>query len=245
MRGAVLEVGDRVLVRVVHFEGKHKLANKWEEEPYIIIAQPNSQIPVYTVRKENGDGKERTLHRNLLYPIGFISYNKPTPLPRQKKPVVQKHAEPSDDGQSIYSEQSYDDIVVTDLEENIPQNIVNTETQEPAISEDIEDISENRSASDETEIVNESSESSDPEESEEEEFEEDDANEADVPRRSSRVRQKPKWLTSGEFITKSNVTVQKDWTEKADLILNFIQSTRKATISKDTTDFVIKYVLNN
>lgn len=92
---------------------------------------------------------------------------------------------------------------------------------------------------------NESSESSDPEESEEEEFEEDDANEADVPRRSSRVRQKPKWLTSGEFITKSNVTVQKDWTEKADFILNFIQSTRKATISKDTTDFVIKYVLNN
>lgn len=245
MRGAVLEVGDRVLVRVVHFEGKHKLANKWEEEPYIIIAQPNSQIPVYTVRKENGDGKERTLHRNLLYPIGFISYNKPTPLPRQKKPVVQKHAEPSDDGQSIYSEQSYDDIVVTDLEDNIPQNIVNTETQEPAISENIEDISENRSASDETEIVNESSESSDPEESEEEEFEEDDANEADVPRRSSRVRQKPKWLTSGEFITKSNVTVQKDWTEKADFILNFIQSTRKATISKDTTDFVIKYVLNN
>lgn len=129
--------------------------------------------------------------------------------------------------------------------QNIPQNIVNTETQEPAISEDIEDISENRSASDETEIVNESSESSDPEESEEEEFEEDDANEADVPRRSSRVRQKPKWLTSGEFITKSNVTVQKDWTEKADFILNFIQSTRKATISKDTTDFVIKYVLNN
>lgn len=134
----------------MHFEGKHKLANKWEEEPYIIIPQPNSQIPVYTVRKENGDGKERTLHRNLLYPIGFISYNKPTPLPRQKKPVVQKHAEPSDDGQSIYSEQSYDDIVVSDLEDNIPQNIVNTETQEPAISEDIEDISENRSASDET-----------------------------------------------------------------------------------------------
>lgn len=236
----MLEVGDRVLVRVVHFEGKHKLANKWEEEPYIIIAQPNSEIPVYTVRKENGDGKERTLHRNLLYPIGFISYNKPTPLPRKKKPEIQKCAEPSDDGQGIYSDNSYEDIVVTGPEDNIPQNIVNTETWEPAITE-------NRSASGEIETipVNESSESSDPEETDEDEIKEDDANEANVPRRSSRVRQKPKWLTSGEFITKSNLTVQRDWREKADFIINFIQSTKKATISKDTTDFVIKHVLNN
>lgn len=37
MRGVVLEVGDRVLVRVVYFEGKYKLVNKWEEEFYIII----------------------------------------------------------------------------------------------------------------------------------------------------------------------------------------------------------------
>lgn len=86
------------------------------------------------------------MHRNLLYPIGFISYNKPTPLPRKKKPEIQKCAEPSDDGQSIYSDNSYEDIVVTGPEDNIPQNIVNTETREPAITE-------NRSASGEIETV--------------------------------------------------------------------------------------------
>lgn len=116
---------------------------------------------------------------------------------------------------------------------------MNTETQEPATTE-------NRRASGEIETVPviESSESSDPEETEEEEIE-DDTNEADIPRRSSRVRHKHKWLTSGEFITKSYLTLQREWREKADFIINFIESTKKATISKDTTDFVIKHVLNN
>lgn len=54
----------------------------------------------------------------------FISYNKPTPLPRKKKPEIQKSTEPSDDGQSIYSENSFEDIVVTGPEDNIPPNIV-------------------------------------------------------------------------------------------------------------------------
>ncbi len=68
-----VHTGDRVLVRVVAFDGKQELSNKWEEDVYSVISQPNDSIPVYIVRKENGEGKKRTLHRNLLLPIGSIS----------------------------------------------------------------------------------------------------------------------------------------------------------------------------
>ena len=73
IRGGKVEVGDRVLVKIVAFEGRHKLSNKWEDEPYVVLRQPNPDIPVYVVRKESGEGRKRTLHRNLLLPIGFLN----------------------------------------------------------------------------------------------------------------------------------------------------------------------------
>ena len=71
-RGAIIQPGDRVLVKIVAYEGKHKIADRWEEEPYIVQSRPNSDIPVYIVKKENGEGRTRTLHRNLLLPIGHL-----------------------------------------------------------------------------------------------------------------------------------------------------------------------------
>nr|KAG5692917.1 hypothetical protein BaRGS_031421 [Batillaria attramentaria]KAG5699313.1 hypothetical protein BaRGS_004250 [Batillaria attramentaria] len=52
-RGAVLRPGDRVLVRILAFEGKHKLSDKWEEDVYTVESQPNQEIPVYVVAKED------------------------------------------------------------------------------------------------------------------------------------------------------------------------------------------------
>ena len=72
-RGVVLEVGDRVLVKVVAFDGRHKLADKWEEDPYLVISQPNQDIPVYKVQREDGVGRMRILHRNLILPTGHVS----------------------------------------------------------------------------------------------------------------------------------------------------------------------------
>jgi transposase InsO family protein len=76
--------GDRVLVRRTAFKGKHKLANKWETDPYIVITQPNKDVPVFVLRKENGK-IERTLHRNLLLPIGSLPFEE-----RISKPVERK-----------------------------------------------------------------------------------------------------------------------------------------------------------
>ena len=89
VRGATVQVGDRVLVKIVAFDGRHKIADRWEEDPYIIISKPNPDIPVFKVRKENGEGRERVLHRNLLLPIGNKEsgdHEPPIPRPRTVPP---------------------------------------------------------------------------------------------------------------------------------------------------------------
>ena len=69
-RPADLVPGDRVLVRKMAFgEGKHKLADKWEEEVFIVREKPNGDIPVFILEGEKS-GRSRTLHRNLLLPLG-------------------------------------------------------------------------------------------------------------------------------------------------------------------------------
>ena len=68
VRGAVLNKG----VKIVAYDRTHKIADKWESFPYIVLLQLNPDIPVYRVHREDGVGKIRTLHRNLLLPINFI-----------------------------------------------------------------------------------------------------------------------------------------------------------------------------
>ena len=87
VRGATLEVGDRVLVKTLAFDEKHKLADRWEEFAYIVISQPNKDIPVFVVEREDGEGRRRSLHRNHLLPIGYLLPDEqPKPKPRKKPP---------------------------------------------------------------------------------------------------------------------------------------------------------------
>ena len=46
-KGASIIPGDRVLVRKLAFEGKHKIADRWEEYPYTVLSQPDTAIPVF------------------------------------------------------------------------------------------------------------------------------------------------------------------------------------------------------
>ena len=64
--------GDCVLVKKVGFEGRHKLANVWEEEPHIVLRQPNPEIPVFDVQQVDVRGRVKTLHRNELLPFNNI-----------------------------------------------------------------------------------------------------------------------------------------------------------------------------
>jgi len=60
--------GDQVLVRRVAFDGKHKLADTYKDDIYTVVCQMNPDVPVYRVRS---GGKEKVLHRNLLYLVYY------------------------------------------------------------------------------------------------------------------------------------------------------------------------------
>ena len=56
-----------------------KFRDRWEEGEYVIIDQPNPDIPVYTVKPVDADLPVRTLHRNLLLPLGVQMKENTTP----------------------------------------------------------------------------------------------------------------------------------------------------------------------
>lgn len=66
-----LEIGDRVLIKNLGLKGKHKLQPRWSSIPYVVTGRmPN--LPVYRVSPEDGDGGNKTLHRDHLLPIGQL-----------------------------------------------------------------------------------------------------------------------------------------------------------------------------
>ena len=69
VKGPQLHENDLVLVKIVAHKGRHKLQDRWEPEEYVVIEQPIAGTPVYKVKPVNGDSV-RTLHRNLLLPLG-------------------------------------------------------------------------------------------------------------------------------------------------------------------------------
>ena len=62
--------GDTVLVRIKAFRVDRKIADKWEQKPYVVLEQMSNQ-PVFKVKPTGDDGEEnvRTLHQNMLFPI--------------------------------------------------------------------------------------------------------------------------------------------------------------------------------
>ena len=69
IRGPQLQEKDLVLAKIVAHKGRHKLQDKWEPEEYVVVEQPIAGTPVYRVQPVTA-GNIRTLHRNLLLPLG-------------------------------------------------------------------------------------------------------------------------------------------------------------------------------
>ncbi len=64
-----IEPGDRVLIRNLSFTGKHKLEDRWNSNPYIVLEKLDN-YPVYNLKLEKGTGGVRTMHRDHLLYIG-------------------------------------------------------------------------------------------------------------------------------------------------------------------------------
>ena len=111
-RGAVLQPGDKVLVRLVGLVGKQKLADKWEEPIYVVTTQPNADIPVYGIRRIDGVGRKRVLHRNMLLPVDSVP-NQEITVPQDREAVGRTPAASVDPYDGDSSEFRSDDEVVS------------------------------------------------------------------------------------------------------------------------------------
>jgi hypothetical protein len=207
LRGAVVEPGDRVLVKIVAFDGKHKIADRWEDDAYTVIQQPSANIPVYVVQKENGTGPKRTLHRNLVLPINFLlvdtSKVAPPIQPRRNnktsaedKQHVTPHQDPDED------ELSDDSDALVTLQ---PDDDHHHDHPDAAVHL-------SNSSSDETDSNNDGNSTSDsaPTEASSEVSDEIPSPVArrpvPAPRRSTRTRHKPQWMSTGEYSMDQVVT---------------------------------------
>ncbi len=63
------------MVRVLKFDGRHKLANHWELEPYVVASQLDG-LPVFCVHlAADHTTPHRTLHRNHLLKLTTNLFN--------------------------------------------------------------------------------------------------------------------------------------------------------------------------
>lgn len=111
---AELEPGDRVLIRRMGPRLNSKIADRWETDIYVVIRKADG-IPVYTVQKESGSGPTRTMHRNLLLPIGMLeakpdAHEEESEIETQRlKPQTkQKRIKPQPKKRGIVSDKSSD-----------------------------------------------------------------------------------------------------------------------------------------
>ena len=235
-RGATIQKGVRVLAKQVYFDGKHKPADTWGKVQYVVVDQAISEIPVFIVTREDGEGRTVILHRNLLLPVGLISkqeipLEKPNPVPRQRTRQQKSVAvQPSASDDSIYdsTDESEDEYVLrpVDSESTLTENSDGPAHDISILSGDVhhEDIQgqemEIGSASDTAEV--------------EDETPQDTELKTPVPvRRFVRERRKPAWLTSGQYdVSKSATFINQtslqqqilEWQHKADYITSLCKT---------------------
>jgi hypothetical protein len=217
-KGAIIEPGDRVLVRIVAFDNKHKISDRWENDTYIVLKKQYLDIPVFTVQKENGQGRIRTLHRNLLLPVAYISHTpddeqpKPIPKPRTRFQKKQRKHTPmsSDESNSSSSEEDYILVIVSD-------NKSDSESNRSASNEmvrNLETISFLEEEKEQVEVLPQPRPVMIPAEA--------------VPtlrQRSTRTKQQPKWMTSGDYVTKSAVTtIENSWKQRANYLMELLRT---------------------
>ena len=134
VRDSRLEVDDTVLVRNVGLQGKHKLADHWDSNPYVVLEMPNADIPVYKVRRRDKVGPVQCLYRNLLLPFNSVPL-KTTGEVRKDPPRSCRGKQPTQSSESESESSESDDPRYMIPQRRIRrQNASPTQTHSPPVS---------------------------------------------------------------------------------------------------------------
>ena len=221
IRGATVNVGDRVLVRKVALQGRQKLANKWKDHIYNVTKQASKDIPVFVVRREDGQGRERTLHRNMLLPVNHLPIDKPHEPRRDPGAANTRNCQENGklnwkDEIEVRKDRSDSDTMINDMHQSgsdsdteeveyLILSTLNPNAQEFVPPNMNEEAGAGGNSENESEATDSEAESSREESSEdqglttESESSEDENNEP-RPRRSGRIRRQPEWMRSGQYV---------------------------------------------
>ena len=126
-----LQPGDKVLLRNLGIPGKHKLADRWKSQPYVICKQlPN--LPVYQIRPEGRVGPLKTWHRNHLLPLSEAVRLPPDPVSHEVPSTSQGHR-PVTRSQTAFPDVRDGDSPIEDLEdeEEVPDWMWSSQLPEP------------------------------------------------------------------------------------------------------------------
>ena len=249
-------------MKILAHDGKHKIQDKWEEDPYIIIEQPNKDIPVFVVQKEGGEGRKRTLHRNVLLPIGslFETDDRPVPKPRKK---------PQPKPRKTRLEESYSAAQpVSDSEDSVVVTLQRTEDNQMSDDDRRSDMRDNvyedaHSLQEETLSQPEEHEDEEHEDEEidEDEEDEDDQEEEDVqavntapvsesdsddhetvpipPPRPVRTRRPPQWIRDNQYVMSVTST---DWEKRVNVLQSMLQKDLPLSLQERITETILSII---
>ncbi|CAG2188330.1 unnamed protein product [Mytilus edulis] len=217
--------------------------------------------------KENGEGRKRNLHRNLLLPIGYLTDTEPpvqretpVPKPRLRKKQTTPVTSIRPESQGVHSDESSDEepleLVIVEHDASSDTTITEEQHDDSTVTDTTEDSdsdgdAHSQEATDmeaegtETESVIRSASTVSSEDSQQEDSP-DEASTASSPepvRRSTRERQQPAWMRSGTFdLSKSVGTPVSDseWYKK----VQFITSLAGTHLFRDLQSEAAKTILD-
>ncbi|MCG8033934.1 MAG: DDE-type integrase/transposase/recombinase, partial [Candidatus Thiodiazotropha taylori] len=201
---ANLVSGDRVLVKKVGIKGKHKLADIWETNTYIVTSQPMPDIPVYLVKEENSSSKPKLLHRNMLLPFNGLPVTELSAEneSRKRKETTEKDLVPVIfDSSESDSESNQDETSVKQQE--VPRNVVPAKRGKDRQTNVSHDDTDSRASQEKKQRYIRKSKDEKESSRRNKQFRISDKNDQRRPRQSRRQQRKPRWMVSDEWQVQS------------------------------------------
>lgn len=202
LRSTMLTPGDRVLVRnLTPRGGTGKLRNHWEDTIHIVVRRVKDDLPIYEVQPEQGKGRSRVVHRNLLLPCDHLPVD--VPVGTKDKVVQRRQRQESQNTETVQSDESDDEDDFCVHYSPVRQPQVDVHTSDADTTEDepekkvIVPVSENDNETEQSDEVMTEEQCSNDELPDEESLVSDKGDDEDeeVRQRPQRERRPPKLFT--------------------------------------------------